>query len=41
MFNAFYAYRLHIAALHGYVWMVLEKFAHWLRRTMLPRVKPR
>ncbi|WP_454829180.1 NAD(P)/FAD-dependent oxidoreductase [Paraburkholderia xenovorans] len=32
-------YRLHIAALHGYARMVLDTFAHWLRRTTLPRVK--
>ncbi|MGF6504790.1 NAD(P)/FAD-dependent oxidoreductase [Paraburkholderia sp. 32] len=32
-------YRLHIAALHGYPRMVLDTFAHWLRRTTLPRVK--
>lgn len=32
-------YRLHIAALHGYPRMVLDTFAHWLRRSTLPRVK--
>ncbi|TKC92189.1 NAD(P)/FAD-dependent oxidoreductase [Trinickia terrae] len=32
-------YRLHIAALHGYPRMMLDTFAHWLRRTTLPRVK--
>ncbi|WP_027796263.1 NAD(P)/FAD-dependent oxidoreductase [Paraburkholderia acidipaludis] len=32
-------YRMHIAALHGYARMVLDTFAHWLRRTTLPRVK--
>jgi len=32
-------YRLHIAALHGYARMVLDTFAHWLRRTTMPRVK--
>ncbi|WP_233837132.1 NAD(P)/FAD-dependent oxidoreductase [Paraburkholderia sp. ZP32-5] len=32
-------YRLHVAALHGYPRMVLDTFAHWLRRTTLPRVK--
>jgi NADH dehydrogenase len=32
-------YRLHIAALHGYARMMLDTFAHWLRRTTLPRVK--
>jgi NADH:ubiquinone reductase (H+-translocating) len=32
-------YRLHIAALHGYARMVLDTFAHWLRRSTLPRVK--
>ncbi|WP_118181556.1 NAD(P)/FAD-dependent oxidoreductase [Paraburkholderia phosphatilytica] len=32
-------YRLHIAALHGYSRMVLDTFAHWLRRSTLPRVK--
>lgn len=32
-------YRLHIAALHGYARMVLDTFAHWLRRTTVPRVK--
>ncbi|MGF6964050.1 NADH dehydrogenase [Paraburkholderia sp. WC7.3g] len=32
-------YRLHIVALHGYPRMVLDTFAHWLRRTTLPRVK--
>ncbi|MFC0401314.1 NAD(P)/FAD-dependent oxidoreductase [Paraburkholderia rhizosphaerae] len=32
-------YRLHIAALHGYPRMVLDTFAHWLRRTTSPRVK--
>ncbi|CAB3761284.1 NAD(P)/FAD-dependent oxidoreductase [Paraburkholderia humisilvae] len=32
-------YRLHNAALHGYPRMVLDTFAHWLRRTTSPRVK--
>lgn len=32
-------YRLHIAALHGYPRMVLDTFAHWLRRSTAPRVK--
>ncbi|WP_153099938.1 NAD(P)/FAD-dependent oxidoreductase [Paraburkholderia hayleyella] len=32
-------YRLHIAALHGYPRMVLDTFAHWLRRSTVPRVK--
>ncbi|CAM2148088.1 Type II NADH:quinone oxidoreductase [Pararobbsia alpina] len=32
-------YRLHIAALHGYPRMVLDTFAHWLRRSTMPRVK--
>ncbi|CAN0626778.1 Type II NADH:quinone oxidoreductase [Burkholderia multivorans] len=32
-------YRLHVAALHGYPRMMLDTFAHWLRRTTLPRVK--
>ena len=32
-------YRLHVAALHGYPRMVLDTFAHWLRRSTLPRVK--
>jgi NADH dehydrogenase len=32
-------YRLHVAALHGYARMVLDTFAHWLRRSTAPRVK--
>jgi NADH dehydrogenase len=32
-------YRLHVAALHGYPRMVLDTFAHWLRRSTAPRVK--
>lgn len=32
-------YRLHIAALHGYPRMMLDTFAHWLRRSTMPRVK--
>ena len=32
-------YRLHIAALHGWPRMVLDTFAHWLRRSTAPRVK--
>ncbi|BBO59684.1 NAD(P)/FAD-dependent oxidoreductase [Mycoavidus sp. B2-EB] len=32
-------YRMHIAALHGFVWMVTDTLAHWLRRSTVPRVK--
>ncbi len=34
-----YAYRLHIAALHGYARMAFDAVAHWLRRSTMPRVK--
>jgi NADH dehydrogenase len=32
-------YRMHIAALQGYPWMVLDMLTDWLRRTIAPRVK--
>ena len=32
-------YRMHIAALRGYRWMVLDMFTDWLRRKIAPRVK--
>lgn len=32
-------YRMHIAALHGFGWMVADTVAHWLRRSTAPKVK--
>lgn len=32
-------YRMHIAALHGWFYMVLDTLAHWLSRSTRPRVK--
>lgn len=32
-------YRLHIAALHGFIRMATDTVAHWLRRSISPRVK--
>ncbi len=32
-------YRMHIAALRGYPWMVLDMFADWMRRKIAPCVK--
>ncbi|MCX8567325.1 MAG: NADH dehydrogenase [Glomeribacter sp. 1016415] len=32
-------YRMHIAALHGFGWMVADTIAHWLRRSTAPKVK--
>jgi NADH:ubiquinone reductase (H+-translocating) len=32
-------YRLHIAALHGWLYMILDTCSHWLGRSIRPRIK--